>query len=117
LKPSAWTLWLSAFGGAAAWTAAVLIVPTLGSAACIAGAAHTARFDSTWWILLVATAVAFVAACWALVVTVNSIRKAPATTHPDRTRFMAFGGLLMNVVFLVGLAFFGVGVVLVPVCR
>ena len=116
MKVSSWTLWLSAFGGAAAWTAALLIVPTVGSVKCAQPLSHTARFGATWWTVVVLTGAALAASCVALAVTVRVLRRANSGPHVERVRFMAFGGLLLNVVFILSLAFFGAGLLLAPIC-
>jgi hypothetical protein len=116
VKVSSWTLWLSAFGGAAAWSAALLVVPTLGSVKCAEPVSHTARFAATWWTLVMLTGAALAASCVALAVTIRVLRGTNSEPHAERVRFMAFGGLLLNVVFIVSLAFFGAGLLLAPIC-
>ena len=117
MKVSAWTLWLSAFGGAAAWSAALLVVPTLGSARCLGSSAHVAQYGVGWWILMLLTCAAFLGACYALAVTVRVLRQPPNAAQGERVRFMAFGGLLLNVVFVVSVGFFAAALVLAPVCQ
>ncbi|MEO7087109.1 MAG: hypothetical protein ABI442_12855 [Gemmatimonadaceae bacterium] len=117
MKVSSWTLWLSAFGGGVAWAAALLIVPTLGSVNCMQPLSHTARYGTTWWTLAALTGAALVACCVALGVTVNVLRRPASEPHSERVRFMAFGGLLLNVVFILSLAFFSAGLFLAPVCQ
>lgn len=119
MKVSAWTLWLSAFGGAAAWSAALLVVPTLGSARCLGSSptAPVARFGTEWWIMTLLTCAAFVGACYALAVTVRVLRQPRSADEGERVRFMAFGGLLLNTVFIMSLGFFAAALFLAPVCQ
>ncbi len=117
MRVSSWTLWLAAFGGAVAWAAALLIVPTAGSVNCLKPLSHTARFGATWLTLAALTGAALVACCVALGVNVHVLRKARREPYADHVRFMAFGGLLLNVAFILSLAFFGAGLFLAPVCQ
>jgi 4-hydroxybenzoate polyprenyltransferase len=117
VKPSAWTLWLSAFGGAAAWTAALLIVPTIGSVHCLAPNPNTERFGPAWWILVLLTGAAMAASIYAFGVNVYVLRHLDSGAQRERVRFMAFGGLFLNVAFILSLVFLGAGLFLAPVCQ
>lgn len=110
------TLWVAAFGAAGAWSLNLLTVVAVGSARCVSAPGPVPQFGATWRVLLVITAVALAGAVWATWVSVRSLRQAGPGPSAGRVRFMAFGGLLLNAVFLLGLGFSTIALFLVPVC-
>ena len=110
------TLWLAGFGGAAAWSLHLLTVVAAGSTRCVRASAPVPRFGPMWLVVLAITATALVGAAWATWRSVRNLQRPGLTPSAARIRFMAFGGLLLNIVFLIGLVFSAVALALVPLC-
>ncbi len=116
MTASAKRLWFSAFGAAAAWSFDLLAVVSAGSAYCLAPAARLRPYGPAWVLLVAITGVAWLGAGVALVSTVRAGRAPAHDTPSRRARFMAFGGTLLNVMFVVGLLFSTVALFLAPLC-
>jgi len=110
------TLWLSAFGAAGAWSVHVLAVVAMGSARCLGARGPVERYSGTWWVLLAISAVALACAIWAARVSKRSLERAGPGPSGRRERFMAYGGVFLNAVFLIGIGFGILALFLVPVC-
>jgi hypothetical protein len=115
-KERAWPLWLAAFGAAGSWTAAFLIVNAAGSATCIAFGDRVPRFGGGWWALVLVTVACAAAGIYALVVSIAVLRRTSTMPEQHRTAFMSLGGLLLNLLFLIGFVFDAMALLLAPVC-
>lgn len=110
------TLWLSAFGAAGAWSVHMLAVVATGSERCLGATGPVDRYSGTWWVLIGISAVALACGLWAMWVSVRSLERAGPGPTARRERFMAYGGVLLNSVFLAGIAFGILALFFVQVC-
>jgi hypothetical protein len=119
-------LWFGAFGGAAAWSVQLLSCVALGAGTCLSSGNVVPEFGGTWWALVVISGVALFVGLAATGTAARSLLRAQAAraveppalgSRASRARFMAFGGLLLDGVFVIGLVFNTLPLFMVPVCR
>lgn len=125
-----WALWLGLAGAPAAWAAQLLITYALSAHTCYPALAPLAvpmLGRTTLWMMLLSVCV--VAIATSVIALVTAIRSRRATfdesrgdTHDaldvgdGRTRFMALGGIMMSVLFLVAVVAHGTLVLMVEPC-
>jgi len=113
---SARRLWFAGFGAAAAWSFDLMAVVSVGSTHCLSPVVSPATHGTVWWVVAAITGAAWIVGVGSLLSTVRAWRAPGQDGAARRARFMAFGGVLLNALFLVGLFFSSVALLLAPLC-
>ena len=106
-------LWLSGFGAATAWSLHLLTAVTVANVSC-ARSGELPRTSFPWWVLMALTLGAIGWAVWALADTMRRFR----SDRPEsgRVQFMAYGGILLNAMFVLALLFSVLPLFVRPLC-
>lgn len=123
-----WALWIGLFGAPAAWSFQMLVSYPFLAHSCYPAEAPRAQplWEWAWPLAIVLSVVALAAGLAAGWVALRSWR---ATQQPiglateildrvdsPRARFMAFSGVFVSAVFILGIIFGGLGVILLTPC-
>lgn len=123
-----WPLWIGLFGAPAAWSFQMLVSYPFLARNCYPG--NAPRGQPLWdWAWPLAIAISALALAGGLAAGWVAVRSWRATQHPiglspdrleevgsPRARFMAFSGVFVSAVFVLGIIFGGLGIVLLTPC-